>query len=75
MLIRRGTVVLPGGVKLRRVQAEWGDGADAIVTVTNRDGTVAFTANVSDVRRVRGGFELDTDAGTVMVSRGCGCGR
>jgi len=75
MLIRRGTVTLPGGERLRRVQVEWGDGPAAIVTVTGRDGTVAFTSGVSSVQRVRAGFELVTEAGVVRVSRGCGCGK
>lgn len=45
------------------------------VTVTGRDGTVAFTSTVYQTGRDRGTFTLDTDAGPVTARKGCGCGR
>lgn len=72
--MKRATVTLPDGRRLRGVRVVW-SAAGEPVTVTGRDGTVAFTSTVYQTGRDRGTFTLDTDAGPVTARKGCGCGR
>jgi len=77
MNVRRATVLTADGRKLRNVSALWldDDNAEVRLTVTDRTGAEVYTAEVFTVQRARGSWTFETDEGTVIVRRGCGCGK
>lgn len=71
-VLRHATATLPDGSRLRRVRATVGDGTLRLADA--RTGATVYEADTLtvDVRQKR--WTVETEAGTVLVRSGCGCG-